>query len=140
LQGADGLATKRIYLVLHHVLKELSSKRLVADQKNFAEVGFGLVQGLPNPKATVIFQYFRHSPQSRPPRFHRPLHRGPTVYTTADNILQPQEIQLSSSRTPLGAKKTPPPVKHLHLLIVPQSMLIVPQSVLIVPQSMLIVP
>ncbi len=29
---------RRVYLILHHVLKELSSKRLIADQKNFAEV------------------------------------------------------------------------------------------------------
>ncbi len=28
----------RVYLILHHVLKELSSKRLVADQAQFAQV------------------------------------------------------------------------------------------------------
>jgi len=33
------LASGRTYLVLHHVLKELSSKRLATDQKAFAEVG-----------------------------------------------------------------------------------------------------
>jgi len=33
------LTVRRVYLILHHVLKELSSKRLVADQRNFAEVG-----------------------------------------------------------------------------------------------------
>lgn len=33
------LSSRRTYLVLHHVLKELSSKRLAADQKAFAEVG-----------------------------------------------------------------------------------------------------
>eukprot|EP00775_Hariotina_reticulata_P003498 gene3498-3767_t len=32
------LSSRRTYLVLHHVLKELSSKRLAADQKAFAEV------------------------------------------------------------------------------------------------------
>lgn len=31
----------RVYLILHHVLKELSSKRLVADQAQFAQVGVG---------------------------------------------------------------------------------------------------
>lgn len=36
--GGDLLLQRRVYLVLHHVLKELSSKRLTADQKNFAEV------------------------------------------------------------------------------------------------------
>ena len=38
LTTADGLATQRIYLTLHHLLKELASKRLAADQKNFAEI------------------------------------------------------------------------------------------------------
>ena len=33
------LAVRRVYLVLHHILKELSSKRLLADQKNFEQVG-----------------------------------------------------------------------------------------------------
>ena len=32
------MAARRVYLVLHHILKELSSKRLVADQRNFAQV------------------------------------------------------------------------------------------------------
>jgi len=32
---------RRVYFVMHHVLKELSSKRLAADQKNFAEVRCG---------------------------------------------------------------------------------------------------
>ena len=35
----DGLRRRRAYLMLHHVLKELSSKRLSADQRTFAEVG-----------------------------------------------------------------------------------------------------
>ena len=39
MPGSSGtLMVRRVYLVLHHVLKELSSKRLGADQKNFAEV------------------------------------------------------------------------------------------------------
>lgn len=33
------LLVRRTYFVLHHVLKELSSKRLAADQKAFAQVG-----------------------------------------------------------------------------------------------------
>jgi hypothetical protein len=32
------LTTQRIYLTLHHLLKELASKRLAADQKNFVEI------------------------------------------------------------------------------------------------------
>ncbi|WIA20394.1 hypothetical protein OEZ85_004815 [Tetradesmus obliquus] len=36
--GPSLLLVRRTYFVLHHVLKELSSKRLVADQKAFAEV------------------------------------------------------------------------------------------------------
>jgi hypothetical protein len=37
--GPSMLVVRRTYFVLHHVLKELSSKRLAADQKAFAEVG-----------------------------------------------------------------------------------------------------
>ena len=37
LGGGDALRRRRGYLVLHHVLKELSSKRLAADQRNFAQ-------------------------------------------------------------------------------------------------------
>ena len=37
LTGSDALKRRRGYLVLHHVLKELSSKRLAADQRNFAQ-------------------------------------------------------------------------------------------------------
>jgi hypothetical protein len=33
---------RRTYFVLHHVLKELSSKRLAADQKAFAQVRPGI--------------------------------------------------------------------------------------------------
>jgi len=33
------LLVRRTYFVLHHVLKELSSKRLAADQKAFVQVG-----------------------------------------------------------------------------------------------------
>ncbi|WIA40697.1 hypothetical protein OEZ86_004393 [Tetradesmus obliquus] len=36
--GPSLLLVRRTYFVLHHVLKELSSKRLAADQKAFAEV------------------------------------------------------------------------------------------------------
>jgi hypothetical protein len=36
--GPSMLVVRRTYFVLHHVLKELSSKRLAADQKAFAEV------------------------------------------------------------------------------------------------------
>ncbi|KAK9830439.1 hypothetical protein WJX72_011753 [[Myrmecia] bisecta] len=38
LQTQNTLTTRRVYLVLHHILKELSSKRLASDQRNFAEV------------------------------------------------------------------------------------------------------
>ncbi len=36
--GGSTLMIRRTYFIMHHVLKELSSKRLAADQKNFAEV------------------------------------------------------------------------------------------------------
>jgi Exportin 1-like protein len=38
LQGNSLLAARRVYLVLHHILKELASKRLAADQAIFAGV------------------------------------------------------------------------------------------------------
>lgn len=41
LQSPDVLLTQRVYLVLNQTLKELSTKRLAADQRNFAEVFFG---------------------------------------------------------------------------------------------------
>lgn len=37
-QQQQVLLVRRTYFVLHHVLKELSSKRLAADQKAFAQV------------------------------------------------------------------------------------------------------
>ncbi|GLC33673.1 hypothetical protein PLESTB_000102300 [Pleodorina starrii] len=48
LGSGNPLTVRRVYLILHHVLKELSSKRLVADQANFAQVTellFGHVWG-----------------------------------------------------------------------------------------------
>jgi hypothetical protein len=41
------LITRRVYLVLHHLLKELSSKRLPADRKNFHGVANKLLAELP---------------------------------------------------------------------------------------------
>ncbi|KAG2485576.1 hypothetical protein HYH03_015738 [Edaphochlamys debaryana] len=38
LGAGNPLTVRRVYLILHHVLKELSSKRLVADQAQFAQV------------------------------------------------------------------------------------------------------
>lgn len=38
IQNGSTLTVRRVYLVLHHILKELSSKRLTSDQKNFADV------------------------------------------------------------------------------------------------------
>jgi len=38
LHSADVLASHRIFLILFRTLKELSTKRLTADQKTFAEV------------------------------------------------------------------------------------------------------
>jgi Exportin 1-like protein len=38
LAAGDTLVVRRVYLVLHHVLKELSSKRLAVDQRNFGTV------------------------------------------------------------------------------------------------------
>eukprot|EP00897_Mesotaenium_endlicherianum_P007868 jgi/Mesen1/7109/ME000369S06434 len=53
LQSPDVLLTQRVYLVLNQVLKELSSKRLGVDQKNFASVSqlalaLAMVQGFSN--------------------------------------------------------------------------------------------
>ncbi|KAG2446835.1 hypothetical protein HYH02_008395 [Chlamydomonas schloesseri] len=48
VNGGSALTVRRVYLILHHVLKELSSKRLVADQAHFAQVTellFGHVWG-----------------------------------------------------------------------------------------------
>ena len=39
VQGGSTLAQRRVFLALHHTLKELASKRLAADQRNFAQVG-----------------------------------------------------------------------------------------------------
>ena len=38
LQSQSTLVVRRVYLVLHHALKELASKRLSSDQKAFAAV------------------------------------------------------------------------------------------------------
>ena len=38
LQSQNTLTIRRVYLVLHNSLKELASKRLSSDQKNFAQV------------------------------------------------------------------------------------------------------
>ena len=38
LQSGDVLLSERVYMVLNQVLKELSTKRLIADQKNLMEV------------------------------------------------------------------------------------------------------
>lgn len=40
MQNGSTMTVRRVYLVLHHILKELSSKRLASDQKNFADVRF----------------------------------------------------------------------------------------------------
>lgn len=36
--GPGSLQARRAFLVLHHILKEMSSRRLMADQRTFAEV------------------------------------------------------------------------------------------------------
>ncbi len=38
MQSGSALANRRVYLVLHHVLKELATKRLATDRKHFAQV------------------------------------------------------------------------------------------------------
>ena len=40
-QGPNQLVQRRVYLVLHHILKELASKRLAADQRNFEQARGG---------------------------------------------------------------------------------------------------
>ncbi|KAK9787255.1 hypothetical protein WJX73_002919 [Symbiochloris irregularis] len=44
LQSGSTLTVRRVYLALHHILKELSSKRLAADQRTFAEVTQSLLE------------------------------------------------------------------------------------------------
>ncbi|KAF9597980.1 hypothetical protein IFM89_023465 [Coptis chinensis] len=44
LQSADVLTSHRIFMVLYRTLKELSSKRLTLDQRNFAEISSHLFQ------------------------------------------------------------------------------------------------
>lgn len=39
LQSADILTSHRIFMIIFRTLKELSTKRLASDQRNFAEVG-----------------------------------------------------------------------------------------------------
>jgi len=39
--GPAALQARRAFLVLHHILKELSSRRLAADQRTFAEARAG---------------------------------------------------------------------------------------------------
>ena len=46
LNSNDTLTTRRTFLVLHHILKELASMRLPADRRNFAEVGQPSLTGL----------------------------------------------------------------------------------------------
>ena len=38
-QDPSQLVQRRVYLVLHHILKELASKRLAADQRNLEQAG-----------------------------------------------------------------------------------------------------
>lgn len=38
LQSADVLTSHRIFIILFRTIKELSTKRLASDQRNFAEV------------------------------------------------------------------------------------------------------
>lgn len=45
-QGSSQLAQRRVYLVLHHILKELASKRLAADQRNFEQAREGRRRGV----------------------------------------------------------------------------------------------
>ena len=53
--GGSTLLVRRVFLVLHHVLKELASKRLAADQKTFAEVGAPLLRLFEDKPATLSF-------------------------------------------------------------------------------------
>jgi hypothetical protein len=48
-EGGSTLTVRRVYLVLHHTLKELASKRLAADQKAFAEVPASWSRTAPRP-------------------------------------------------------------------------------------------
>ena len=41
LNSQETLTVRRVYLVLHHTVKELASMRLPGDKRNFAEVRSG---------------------------------------------------------------------------------------------------
>ena len=53
MQGGGALISRRVYLVLHHVLKELATKRLATDQKNFAQVPQKYKELHPNPVSGI---------------------------------------------------------------------------------------
>lgn len=55
LQSPDVLLTQRVYLVLNQTLKELSTKRLAADQRNFAEVRYEYDVEFPEILAEIAF-------------------------------------------------------------------------------------
>ncbi|RZB52900.1 Importin-11 [Glycine soja] len=58
LQSADVLASHRIFLILFRTLKELSTKRLTSDQRNFAEVFEGSMARY----IKLLRRQYRHSP------------------------------------------------------------------------------
>lgn len=55
MQSQNTLMVRRVYLVLHHALKELASKRLSSDQKAFAEVS-GVALPVPLHAAASAFK------------------------------------------------------------------------------------
>ncbi|KAL9315301.1 hypothetical protein ACSQ67_016302 [Phaseolus vulgaris] len=65
LQSADVLASHRIFLILFRTLKELSTKRLTSDQRNFAEVFEGSMARY----IKLLRRQYRHSPLKGCPNY-----------------------------------------------------------------------
>ncbi|OAY74305.1 Importin-11 [Ananas comosus] len=67
LQSADVLASHRVFMVLYRALKELSTKRLASDQRNFSEITAHLFEytwNLWNSDVRTILQNFAAVSQS----------------------------------------------------------------------------
>ncbi|KAB8106996.1 hypothetical protein EE612_041548 [Oryza sativa] len=69
LQSADVLASHRVFMVLFRTLKELSTKRLAVDQRNYAEGGASfeefLIQSMVFVKSVLECKEYKPSPTGR---------------------------------------------------------------------------
>ncbi|XP_074268667.1 uncharacterized protein LOC141592022 isoform X3 [Silene latifolia] len=79
LQSADVLSSHRIFLILFRILKELSTKRLTSDQRNYAEI------------SSHFFDYCWHLWQSDVPRI---LHGFSELHNFSSNISDQRHNEL----------------------------------------------